>query len=106
MLDFRHVKMRTTKMTSSKKIKQRLDKLTEEIRKLPLEKIDQLEKLLNAMGKKVISIKEAAEILDLSTDTVRRAIKSGSLKAFQLNKMGNWKIPIEEIERFMKGISD
>ncbi len=93
-------------MTSNNKIKQRLDKLTEEIRKLPLEKIYQLEKLLNAMGKKVISIKEAAEILDLSTDTVRRAIKSGSLKAFQLNKMGNWKIPIEEIERFMKGISD
>lgn len=93
-------------MESNKKIKERLDKLTEEIRNLPLEKIDQLEKLLHAMGKKVISIKEAAEILDLSIDTVRRAIKSGSLKAFQLNKMGNWKIPIEEIERFMKGISD
>ncbi len=90
-------------MKPDKKTKQRLDKITEEIHSLSPEKIDQLERLLQAMGKKVISIKEAAEILDMSSDTVRRAIKIGSLKAFQLNKMGNWKIPIEEIERFMRG---
>jgi excisionase family DNA binding protein len=90
-------------MPTNKKTKQRLDKILEEIHNLPPEKIDQLERLLQAMGKKVVSIKEAAEILDISLDTVRRAIKAGSLKAFQLNKMGNWKIPIEEIERFMKG---
>ena len=90
--------MKTTEIT-----KQRLNKITEEIYNLPSEKIDQLEKLLRAMGKKVVSIKEAAEILDVSVDTVRRCIKAGSIKAFQLNKMGNWKIPIEEIERFMRG---
>jgi len=55
------------------------------------------------MTKKVVSIKEAAEMLDVSVDTIRRAIKSGSLKAFQLNKKGNWKITIEELERFMRG---
>ena len=88
-------------MSTSKSTKQRLDKIAEGIRNLPHEKIDQLERLLHAMGKKVVSIKEAAEILDISLDTVRRAIKAGSLKAFQLNKMGNWKIPLNEIERFM-----
>jgi len=90
-------------MTSNKKIKQRLDKLTEEIRNLLPEKIDKLDKLLHVIEKRVVSIKEAAEILDISVDTIRRSIKSGYLKAFQLNKMGNWKIPIEEIERFTKG---
>lgn len=46
---------------------------------------------------------KTAEMLDMSLDTIRRAIASGSLQAFQLNKQGNWKIPIEEIERFMRG---
>lgn len=89
--------------SSKKRIKERLERITEEINNLPDEKIDQLEKLLQAIGKKVVSIKEAAEILDLSLDTVRRAIKAGSIKAFQLNNKGNWKIPIEEIERTMRG---
>lgn len=84
-------------------IKKRLDKLAEEIKKLPPERIDELERLVHSIGKKVVSIKEAAEILDTSIDTIRRAIKSGSLKAFQLNKAGNWRIPIEELERFMRG---
>ena len=90
-------------MTSSKKTKQRIEKLTEELNSLSTEKLDKLERLLGAIEKKVFSIKETAEILDLSVDTIRRAIKAGSLKAFQIHKMGNWKIPMEEIERFMKG---
>jgi excisionase family DNA binding protein len=57
---------------------------------------------LQIMDRKVLSIKEVAEILDVSTDTIRRAIKSMSLKAFQINKKGNWKITIEELERFMR----
>jgi len=55
------------------------------------------------MGKKVVSLKEAAVILDCSVDTIRRAIKAGTLKALQLNKAGNWKISIDELERFMRG---
>lgn len=86
-----------------KNLKSRLDKLKEDIENLPPEKVEKVEKLMHMMGKKVLSIKEAAEMFDLSQDTIRRAIKAGSLKAFQLNKMGNWKIPIEEIERFMQG---
>lgn len=88
---------------NKKNIKQRLDKLKDDIEKLPPDQIEKVEKLMKMMGKKVLSIKEAAEMFDLSPDTIRRAIASGSLKAFQLNKQGNWKIPIEEIERFMKG---
>lgn len=86
-------------------IKQRLDKLAEDIKKLPPDRIEQLEKLVRSMGKKVVSLKEAAEILDVSVDTIRRAIKAGSIKAFQINKAGNWKISIEELERFLRGES-
>ena len=85
------------------RIKKKLDKLAEEIKRLSPERIDQLEKLVHSLGKKVVSLKEAAEILDVSVDTVRRAVKSGVLKAFQINKAGNWKISIEELERFMRG---
>ena len=95
---------RKKRSDEDRSIDARLDKLAEDIRKLPLDRIDKLEKLIHSMGeKKVLSIKEAAEILDVSVDTIRRAIKSGSLKAFQINKAGNWKITIEELERFMKG---
>ncbi len=90
-------------MTTSKKTNKRIEKLSKDIQKLPPEKLDKLEVFLNTIEKRVFSIKEAAEILDLSVDTLRRAIKSGSLKALQLNKMGNWKIPIEEINRFLNG---
>lgn len=85
------------------RIKKKLDKLAEDIKRLPPERIDQLEKLVHSMGKKVVSLKKAAEILDVSVDTVRRAIKSGKLQAFQINEAGNWKIKIEELERFMRG---
>ena len=84
-------------------LKERLDKLAEDIRRLPPNRVDQLERLIHTMGKKVVSIKEAAEILDVSRDTIRRAIKAGSIKAIQLNREGTWRITIEELERFMRG---
>ena len=52
--------------------------------------------------KQALSIKEAAEILDVSVDTIRRAIKSGALQGFQLNKAGDWRISILELERFIR----
>ena len=85
------------------RLKKKLDKLAEDIKKLPPERIDQLEKFVHPMGKKVASLKEVAAMVDVSVDTVRRAIKSGGLKAFQINKSGNWKILIEEVEQFMRG---
>ncbi len=53
---------------------------------------------------RTVSIKGAANILNCHVDTVRRAIRNGQLKAFQINKRGQWQITIEEIEKFMKGV--
>jgi excisionase family DNA binding protein len=58
---------------------------------------------VHCVEKRVVSLKEAAHILGCSIDTVRRAVKSGQLKAFQINKQGNYRITVDEIERFMQG---
>lgn len=87
-------------MTLPKK-KERLGQLADKINKLPLSRIEQVERVVNSMGKVVVSLREAAEILDVSVDTVRRAVRSGALKAFQINRAGNWKIKIEDLEQFM-----
>ena len=84
-------------------IEDRLDKLAEDIKKLSPDRVEKLEKLVKSMGKQVLSLKEAAEIFGVSVDTLRRAIKAGSLRAFQISKLGNWKVPIDEVERFLKG---
>jgi len=84
-------------------IKERLDKLADDIKQLPPNRIEELEKIVHSMGKRVVTIKDAAQILDLHVDTIRRAIKSGALKAFQLNKAGSWRISMEELERFING---
>lgn len=88
-------------MVASKKIQKRIEKLSEDIQKLSPEKLDKLEFFLGTIEKRVFSIKEAAEILGQSLDSVRRSIKSGKLKAFQINDKGNWKVPMEEIERLV-----
>lgn len=83
--------------------KDRLETIVEGIKKLPPEKIDRVESFLKKMGKQAVGIREAAEILDVSLDTIRRAIKSGALKANRLNERGDWRIPLSEIERFTSG---
>ena len=77
--------------------------LAEKIMELPLEQINQIERLVHSMGKKALSLKEAAQMLNVSTDTVRRAIKSGTIQAFRLNKIGDYRITIEELDQFMRG---
>lgn len=85
--------------------KERLDKLVEDINKLPPDRIKNLEKIVHSMSKQVIGLREAARIFGVHPDTLRRAIKAGSMRAFQINKAGNWKVPIDEVERFIKGNS-
>jgi excisionase family DNA binding protein len=80
-----------------------LDKLADDIRKLSPERVKQLEKFLRSLDKKALSLREAAQIMDVSIDTVRRAVKSGNLKAFQLNEGGVYRISTEELYRFMRG---
>lgn len=58
--------------------------------------------LTHLIGKEVLSLKETAYLLNVSVDTLRRSIKSGFLKGFQINKAGNWKITKEEIKRIMR----
>lgn len=96
-------------------IEERLNRLAEDIKKLPPERVDTLERLVNTMAKleedkkksskKTLSIKETAAVIGVSIDTIRRAIKAGTLKAVQFREGGNWLIPIEEVERFLRGES-
>ena len=51
--------------------------------------------------KEMLTIKEASEILDLSTRTINRYIKSGKLKAYMVGN--KWRFEKEEIQRFIKG---
>ena len=96
----------TTKHISSESgnsMQGRLECLAEEIKKLPPDRIEQLEHLVKSMGKRALSLKEAAEMLNVSPATVRRSIKSGSIKAFRLNKDGDFRISMEELDQFMRG---
>ena len=81
----------------------RLEKLTQAISKLPEDQIAQIETIIQSMGKKALNLKEAAQMLNVSNDTLRRAIKTGRIRAFRMNKLGNYRISIEEIESFLKG---
>ena len=81
----------------------RLEKLSEILKELPLDKIKQVEKYIHSLGKKALSLREASQAIGVSIDTIRRAIKSGSIKAFQVNRSGNYRIPVDEIERFIHG---
>lgn len=47
------------------------------------------------------SVKEAAEVLEISSRTVMTYIYSGKLKAAKIG--GKWKITKSNIERFMRG---
>ena len=51
--------------------------------------------------RKVVTIVEAAEMLAVSPLTIRRAIKSGKMKAMRLNSKGRYRIPLEELDEFI-----
>lgn len=51
--------------------------------------------------KEMLTIIEAADILDVSTRSVNRYIKEGKLKAYKIG--GKWRFEKEEIERFIRG---
>lgn len=55
-----------------------------------------------ACERKVVTINEAAFMLAVSPLTIRRAIKSGKIKAVQLNRKGRYRINIEEINELIK----
>jgi excisionase family DNA binding protein len=76
-------------------IKQKLDKLADDIKKLPPERQDRLKDL---MVKRAYSTENAAKQLGISLSTLRRFIKSGAIKYFRLGK--RMRISADEIEKF------
>lgn len=56
---------------------------------------------LTRLERKVVTISEAASMLALTPLTIRRAIRSGKLKAMQIQSNGRYRIPIEEIDAFI-----
>lgn len=54
-------------------------------------------------GEDVLTVEEAANILNVGKIMIRNLIKSGQMEAFRLAEKGPFKIPRKEIERFMKG---
>jgi len=58
--------------------------------------------LLTKLERKVVTIAEAASMLALTPLTIRRAIKSGKIKAMQMQSNGRYRILIEEIDAFIQ----
>jgi len=58
--------------------------------------------VLTKLERKVVTIAEAASMLALTPLTIRRAIKSGKIKAMQMQSNGRYRIPLEEIDDFIK----
>lgn len=51
------------------------------------------------ISKKVYTATEVSKMLGCSPATLRKAIRSGRIHGFQLMDGGDFKIPIEEVER-------
>lgn len=76
-------------------IKKKLDKLAEDVKKLPPERQDRLKDLI---GKRAYSTENAAKQLGISVSTLRRFLKAGVIAYF---RVGNRiRFSSDEIERF------
>lgn len=51
---------------------------------------------------KLLTIKQAAEILNVHVETLRRWDKSGKLKALRINKRGDRRYKPEDLKKMMK----
>lgn len=54
-----------------------------------------------ALSKTPLTLAQAAKVLGVNPDTLRRAIANGSLKAFRLHAKGHYRVTMDEIERFI-----
>ncbi|KAG6559876.1 Helix-turn-helix domain (plasmid) [Candidatus Rhabdochlamydia oedothoracis] len=54
------------------------------------------------ISRKVVTLPEAAIMLGMSPLTIRRAIKSGKIKAVQISPKGRYRILIEELNGFIQ----
>jgi excisionase family DNA binding protein len=76
-------------------VKKKLDKLANDIRKLPAERQDKLKDL---MVKRAYSTKDAAAQLGISVSTLRRFLKAGVISYFRV--VPRIRFSAKEIERF------
>jgi len=51
---------------------------------------------------KLLTIKQAAEVLNVHTETLRRWDKSGKLKATRINERGDRRYDPKDIEKILK----
>jgi excisionase family DNA binding protein len=51
---------------------------------------------------KLLTIRQAAEILNVHVETLRRWDKSGKLKAIRINKRGDRRYKPEDLKKMMK----
>lgn len=79
-------------------VNEKLDKLADEIKKLPSKRKDLIEKM---MKKRLYDTAEACEILGVSQPSIRRAIQQGRIKAVHVGRY--LRIPAEEIDRLVQG---
>lgn len=50
----------------------------------------------------VLTIQEVAKLLGVCSDTIRRAIRKGDLKAYRLSTKGHFRIRKEHIETYLR----
>ena len=80
---------------SDSRISKKLDKLADDIKKLPAERQD---KLKNLISKKAYSTKDAAIQLGISVSTLRRFLRAGVISYFRVGP--RIRFSADEIERF------
>ena len=81
-------------------IKKKLDKLADDIKKLPPDRQD---KLKNLIGKRAYSSKDAAAILGISYSTIRRLMHAGVIKFFRIGP--RIRVSSDEVERFQNTVN-
>ena len=78
------------------RIAEKLDKLADDIKKLPNERKDMLKEVIH---QRAYSSKDAAALLGISLSTIRRLMALGEIKFFHIGKK-RIRIAADEIERF------
>jgi excisionase family DNA binding protein len=66
------------------------------------EKISLDKKKRFSLEKQPLTLTEAAKELGVHKSTLRRALESGSLKAFRFGPKGHFRIMADELERFIR----
>ena len=66
--------------------------------RIPAEEIERL-----VQGQEALSVKEAADLLNVGPKAIRSLIKDGTINAFRMADAGPFRIQREEIEKFIRG---